>query len=80
VAVFSGGFDGEFFNGFLPEIPLAYPEPMDDKVLLGPALSAFMDPTLENLVPVISEEEELPVLFFRGFNRMAKHRLSISLL
>jgi hypothetical protein len=35
---------------------------MDDQVLSGPALSDFMDPTQENLIPVISEEGKLPEL------------------
>jgi hypothetical protein len=37
-------------------------EPMDDQLFSGPALSDFLDPTLENIVPVISEEEKLPEL------------------
>jgi hypothetical protein len=36
---------------------------MGDQVLSGPTLSDLLDPTLENLVPVIpEEEEELPEL------------------
>jgi hypothetical protein len=43
-------------------VPLASsPAPMEDSLSLG-LLSDFMDRTIENLVSVTSEEEELPEL------------------
>jgi hypothetical protein len=63
-------------------VPLtSSPEPMEDSVLSGPALSDFLDPTLENLVPGhLRRRRVTRTEFFEGFNRMAKHRLPLSLM